>query len=215
MGILNIFFVPFGIVGIKNTFKWFNRSFIKPKQGYIVVRQKLPNDRMREFLVKPTGEMIKFKSPISNEEIEISFKNEKGWVAFDGNMPLIELDDNNQQKPFSEGVKSDIPQEEITRGYKVSYETGKLIGSIDFFNDIKKLIMIVIIVSIASILVAGFFGFSIKSAIGKLPIADDISKGTVEYWFNQTGYPRMQTVQTTTPEQPQNTGGVKLPFIGG
>jgi hypothetical protein len=215
MGVLNIFFVPFGIVGIKNTFKWFNRNYMKPRQGYISVRQKLPNDRMVEFLVKPTGEMIKFRPFGSQAEITIPFKNEKGWVAFDGNLPVIELDDNNQQKRFDTGEKSGISQEEITRAIKVAYETGKILGSSDFLSEIKKWLMIVLVVCGIGVLVSFFFGMSINNAIKKLPTADTISKTTIDYWFNQTGYPRYMQQQITATEQPQNTGGLKIPFIGG
>lgn len=216
MGILNIFFVPFGIVGIKNSFKWFERNFVKPRQGYISVRQKLPNDRMIEFLVKPTGEMIKFKPFGSESEIAIPFKNEKGWIAFDGNLPVIELDNNNQQRKFDTGEKSGISQEDISKAIKTAYETGKLLGASDLFSELKKWLVIILLIGVVGILVAGFFGATINNAIKKLPTSDIISKSTVDYWFNQTGFPRTQQAQNTQTEQPaQNSGGVKIPFIGG
>jgi len=213
MGVLNVFFVPFGIAGMKSTFSWFDRKFIKPRQGYIAVRQKLPNDRLYDFLVKPTGNLIKFKT-YAGEDIQIPFKNEKGWVAFEGNLPVIELDDNNQQKSFVSGEKSGMSQEEITQGFIWSYETGKLLGASDMFGQLKKLLTIIIIVTVLGALVTTFFGFSINNKLKDIPTADSISKTTIEYWFNQTGYPRAYT--STAQENPQPTSSApKIPLIGG
>lgn len=197
--VFNVFFVPFGIIGLRAFWRWYDRNFRKPKGGGILVRQKLPNDRLREFWVRPTGKFIAFKT-YDGKDLTIPYKNEKGWIGFDGNIPLIYLDENNMQINLtSKNIKNPISQEEITMGYKASYETGKLIGSLDMFNDLKMWLIIGVIIIILSGVFNVYLGFSTKGAIGKIhiPSSNEIAGAFINITSgaNRTYYnPQIPTV---------------------
>jgi len=164
--IVGIIFTPFGIKGMIDSYRWANRNFFRPRSGQVLVRQKLPNDRMREFWVKPTGKYMKFKT-IDHEEIEQPIRMEKGWNVFENNIPVIYLDENNQQMQIGTRFQNPgVSQEEITRGYKASYDTGKLIGAVDFFNDIKNWLLIILIVTVVVGSVNAYFGYQIQKTLG-------------------------------------------------
>ena len=190
---LSCILYPFGIYGIVMFWRWINKQFIKPRKGYILVRQKLPNDRIREFLALPTGQFIKFKD-LEGREIQVPIKMEKGWVAYDGNLPLIELDENGRQVPINREIKSTISQEEITRGWKAAYEAGKLIGSLEFFEAIKFLIMIVLVVSIIATVAAAsaaYFSYTKVPKIDVKSIAQQTAKLLMNYTQPQTQIPKV------------------------
>jgi len=192
--LLNIVFIPFGIIGFRSVWRWFDKNYLKPGKGYMTIRMKRPNDRIWETMLRPTGEMVKFKPFGKGDEVELPFKNEKGWVAFDGNIPIIEFDSNLQQKSFESNEKSEVSQEEITRGYKVSYETGKLVGAMDFMKDLKFWLILILIVSVIGAIVNIGGIMMNRSSMAKLEKAitanspSQIADATVGLWLNRTGY---------------------------
>lgn len=156
-----IIFVPFGFNGMFSLWKWIDKNWLKPKRGFILVRQKMPNDRIREFWTLPTGQYMKYKSLDTGTEIEQPVKLEKGWVAYEGNVPMIELDENGTQMMMDSSRKtvSPISQEEITRGYKSAYESGKLVGNFDLLRDMKTMMIIFIVVVAAVGGIGAYFSY--------------------------------------------------------
>jgi len=185
--VVAIVFVPFGLWGFKAFFSWIDRNWIKPNKGYILIRQKLANDRFREYFALPTGKFIKVKN-IENKEIQIPINLSKGWVAFDGNMPLIELDEQGQQMKMDRAATMQISQEETTKGWKAAYETGKLIGSFEILEEIKKLLMIGIIILLIVTIVGVYFSYNAYSKSTGLT-ADAVARAVISHWNNQTAIP--------------------------
>jgi hypothetical protein len=188
--VVAIIFVPFGAIGFKAFYDWANKNWIKPRKGYILVRQKLANDRFREYYILPTGKFVKVKS-IDGKELEIPIELSKGWVAFDGNMPLIELDEQGQQLRMDRAVKMQVSQEETTKGWKAAYETGKLVGAFDILEELKKMLLIGIIVLIAVTIIGVYFSYSSYSKSTGLD-ANAVARAVVAQWNNQTQQAIMQ-----------------------
>ncbi|MEM5867199.1 MAG: hypothetical protein QXG39_04700 [Candidatus Aenigmatarchaeota archaeon] len=153
-----VIFVPFGIYGLFKFKQWLWRQHLLPRKGYIQVTQKLPNDKKRVFYALPTGGYIKIKT-LEGDEIQVPVKLEKDWVAFDGNICEIMLDEQGRQMPYKMGIHSSIPHEEITKGWKAAYETGKLVGSMLFWDELKRLLLIGIVVMIIIVGVAGILSY--------------------------------------------------------
>jgi hypothetical protein len=157
--VANIFFVPFGFVGLKHFFNWIDRNFTKPGKGYVYVRQKMPNDRFRYFWMRPTGRMGIFKT-ITGEDIEKPVNTKKGFVAYDGSLPMVEFDENGNQIKFdSEFSRPGAGQEDSIKGQKAAYEAGKFMGGTEIFNELKMLMIVVLVVGILGTLVSGYFSY--------------------------------------------------------
>ena len=199
LGAICIIMLPFAIAGIKRIKNWVDMRFIKPKQGYIMVRQILPNDRLREFLTRPTGRFITFKT-YEGKEITIPWKNEKGWVVFENLLMVIQLDQSNQQIDFSvKDIKSKIPQEELTIALKSAYETGKLIGWIDLIEPLKKLIIICLCVSVIHFIASSILSFQIMAKFDKIPLPPSAEQ-IAGAWLNLTA--QYQTKPAINPNIP-------------
>lgn len=189
-----IFMLPFAIKGFMGLWGWIQNTFIKPKKGYIRIKQKLPNDRLRTVDVIPTGKMISYKT-YEGKDLTMPFKNEKGWIAFEGHMPFIMLDSNNIQMNLQDSaVKGVMSQEEFTDGTKFAYETGKIYGSGDVLGKIKMLLMIFGILMIGGILMVGFMTYSLKGDIKKATITPE----TLYAGFMNITMQR-QSINQTTP----------------
>lgn len=163
--VITVIFVPIGAVfGIPTMYRWIDRTFIKPKQGFVVVRQFLPNDQVMEFYGKPTGSLLKLKDWDGNK-IEVPVKLGKGWSKYSGSLPVIEIDENCRQRPVESSMVSPINQEEVTKGWKASYETGKLMGSLDFLNELRKYIIIMLVITAIGAGISAYFGYQNMQAV--------------------------------------------------
>lgn len=168
--IISAIFVPIGaIFGIPTIFKWYDRTFVKPKKGFIIIRQFLPNDQVMEFFGKPTGQMMPWKDWNGNP-INIPIKLGKGWSKYSGSLPVIEVDENGHQRPVDTNMQSPISQEEITKGWKASFETGKFLSG-DFMAEFKKWIILLVIVAIAGAGINAFFGYTNMQALSPNSLA--------------------------------------------
>lgn len=181
---------PFAVKGAIEVGKWMDRHFIKPGAGYIEARQRMPNDRVRNFWLLPTGKMAKYRT-IDGKEIEQSINLGKGWVVFDGNVPVIELDQHGHQVYLGDNKytpKGGISQEEITRGYKAAYDTGKLMGAVDFFDEVKQWLLITIVIVAVMGMINAYFGFTVMGMIDKQihPSTTDIAQEVVIQMRNAT-----------------------------
>lgn len=182
---------PFAVKGAIEVGKWIDRHFIKPGEGYIWARQRMPNDRLRNFWLRPTGKMAKYTT-VDGKEIEQPINLGKGWVVFDGNVPCIELDADGHQvylgKDAKFKVNTTISQEEITRGYKAAYDTGKLMGAVDFFDEIKTWLLICMVMSVVGIVISAYFGYTVMSMISEqpAPTTSEIAEEVVRQMRNTT-----------------------------
>lgn len=183
----SILFVPFGIYGLYKFKQWLWKQHLLPRKGYIQITQKLPNDKKRIFYALPTGGYIKINS-LEGGEIQVPVKLEKDWVAFDGNICEIMLDEQGRQMPYKMGIHASIPHEEITKGWKAAYETGKLVGSILFWDELKRLLLIGIIVMIIVVGIAGVISYLSYQKINSFDIAS-IANAISERMINATYKP--------------------------
>jgi hypothetical protein len=212
MGIMLLITIPFAIAGMNRVWNWYQVTFVKPKKGYIRVEQKLPNDQIRAFYVQPTGKFIRYMT-YDKKDIQIPYRNEKGWIAFKGRMPTIQLDSNNKQIPYDSGIKtnSTLNQEDITLGYKASYETGKLMGSMNTGIDLKMLLIILLIVTVVMSIINIYMNSQTQDAIKniKFPSPNEIAGA----FLNVTSQQNPTTPVTTAPTKPATNLGI--PFITG
>jgi hypothetical protein len=196
LGALCIIMLPFALAGLKRIFGWIDLTFIKPKKGYVKVRQSLPNGNERSFWVVPTGKFIHYKT-YDGKAIEIPWNNGKEWLRFEGQLPVIQIDENNQQIPFSGKVeKTAFAQEDITMGYKASYEAGKLMGSLDMFSDLKLWLIILLVAVILTGVGNLVFNLQNSSALKALTKATPSANAIADAVYNIT---QLHTVNGTVP----------------
>jgi len=206
MFILIVVFLPLGIFGASRILNWFDVNFRKPASGYIKVYQDLPNDRVRQFWVRPTGRMITFKSFSGKMDISQPLNTDKGFMKYEGNVPFIRLDKNNKQIFMGEGLNlgSDVAQEEVTRGYKMAYDTGKMVGATDAFAELKTLLIVAIAASFLGVMITGYLVMDVSKKVdlltekvNGLPNAESIAR---------------EFINQTSSRQPFNT---QIPTVGG
>lgn len=197
-----LIFTPFGITGMKSTWSWFNDNFLKPSKGYIRVYQELPNDRMRKFWVLPTGKMIKFKS-FDGRDIEQPIDTSKGFMLHEGNIPFIRLNQHNKQVFMGPGLQAgNIGQEEITRGFKMAYDTGKMVGAIDAFAEMKTWLIIAVAITLMGAMMSGYMLMEVAKKVDALdakvttlPNSEAIAKAFLNATSSgQVGNPSVPTV---------------------
>lgn len=158
--VINIIAVPLAIVGGKRLLEWYDKAFSKPGQGYVYVRQKMPNDRFRYFWMRPTGRMGVFKT-ITGEELERPVNTKKGYVAYDGSLPMVEFDENGNQVRFdSEFSRQAGGQEDSIKGQKAAYEAGKFMGGTEILNELKTLLFVVIGVVLLTGIASVYFSYT-------------------------------------------------------
>lgn len=189
---------PFAIAGISRLWGWYDLNFRKPKGGFIKVKQKLPNDRVRELFVKPTGKFISYNT-YDDKELTIPWRNEKGWISYEGRILTIFLDEGNKQINLANaGVKNQISQEEITMGYKSAYETGKLIGSLDLMSDLKKWLIILLFVVGVFGLINGVLTYQTMRKIGNIhfPSGEEVAMGMINATAKMQQAQYNQTMRT-------------------
>lgn len=160
--VLTIIFVPLGLVGAKTLYGWYDKKFGKPRKGYLRARQKMPNDQLREFWLKPTGKMAKIKN-IEGMEIQTPITTGKGFVAFEGATPYIELDEQGHQIQFGKSLTTGtVSQEDTAKGWQSAYQTGKLMGAVDWMNELKLLIYIMLGITVIFGLFNGYMLYTMK-----------------------------------------------------
>jgi len=176
---LNIVFVPLGIKGIFDLHSWLDKQFLKPRKGYIWARQKMPNDRWRGFWIHPTGREIRFKT-FAGDTITESFNSGKGWITYEGNMPVVYLDEMNHQMEIGLKFQSgQISQEEITRSLKAAYDTGKLIGWVDFLKNLTPWFIAILVVAGVVGGIGAYYGYQNQNSLAAVVAKPSVDSGTV------------------------------------
>lgn len=212
LGVFLVIMLPFTIAGISRLNNWYQNTFIRVKKGYIKIKQKLPNDNIRTFYTIPTGKFINFRT-YDKKDLTIPWKNEKGWVGFEGRLLTIILDENNQQINLAnKNLKNSISQEEITMGYKNAYETGKLIGSQNLFNNLKLWLIIIAVGTILFGLGSIMVSFQTQGKIDNIhiPTGEELAYG----FINATQ--KIQSGELSNPNEQKKTPtdtGLKIPFV--
>lgn len=155
-----IVFAPFAFLGMYKLFS-FMFDKIRVLRGQIKVVKKLPNDRLTSFWKRPDGDKIHLKDK------SIIIKTSKDWAYFNGTVPTIYLDENDQQLQLnSEGGK--VPSDEYGKMYDIAY----LSGRVAVLQENKRMIlflMIAMFASIGAICAIIFFNFQTQDAISSLP----------------------------------------------
>ena len=211
--VLNVIFVLPGVFGYRALWTWFDTRFRKPGKGYLRVRQMLPNDQLRYFWLLPTGQYGDIKL-LDGKVVKVPINVSKDYVKYDGSVPTIELDENGHQVKLSGTMRVSQPigQESYAKGYKASYETGKLIGGGDIFEQLRPFLILIVAVALIGSAVAIYMAYALNQKLDALPKVDQVqlARDVANYVLgitigNNTSIPTPVTT-TTMPG---------IPFIGG